>query len=68
MPPLSRVNGSIVEVTHLCRADSLAELASDTPLLSVGVPSQGVLSSEARTQRTLLKWVVQGGWLSEEGT
>ena len=52
--------------TYLSRADGLTELARYAPLLSVGVPAEGMLSPEARTEGTLLKWVHQSDRVPEE--
>ena len=41
----------------LRRADGLAELAGDTALLTGGITAQGVLTTETRGNRTLLKGV-----------
>lgn len=51
---------------HLGWADGLAELAGDAALLPGRVPAQRMLATEARAQWALLKWVVDGGWLSEQ--
>lgn len=42
----------------LCRADGLAQLASDTTLFTCGVPTEGVLSTETGGNRTLLEGIV----------
>src|SRR3546814_14100869 len=43
----------------LRRADRLAELAGNAPLLAVGIAAQRVLAAEARAERPLLVGVVQ---------
>jgi len=43
---------------HLGGTDGLAQLARDAPLLPAGVAPQGVLSAEARAERTLLERIV----------
>ena len=53
---------------RLGRTNGLAQLARDTPLLSVGIPPQGVFPTETRADRSLLEGVVEGGGLAEEGT
>ena len=52
----------------LGRADSLTELTSYTPLLSIRVAPQGMFPTETGTDWSLLKRVIQSGWLTEEGT
>ena len=52
----------------LCWTHSLAQLACNAPLLPIGVPPQGVFPSEPWADGTLLKGIVQGDRLSEEGT
>ena len=54
--------------TYLCRADGLTQLAGDAALLPIRVPPQCVLATEPGAQGTLLKRVVDGGRLPEEGT
>lgn len=51
---------------HLRRADGLAELAGDAPLLARGVAAQRVLPPEAGAQWALLEGVVDGGRLTEQ--
>jgi len=53
--------------SHLGWADGFTELARDAALLSIGVPSKSMLSSEPRAEGPLLKGVVECRWLSKEG-
>src|SRR6478609_7912131 len=50
-PVLARLG---VDGDRLRRADRLAELAGDAPLLAVGIAAQRVLAAEPRRQRPLL--------------
>mmetsp|Transcript_39253 Transcript_39253/g.93942 ORF Transcript_39253/g.93942 Transcript_39253/m.93942 type:complete len:241 (+) Transcript_39253:181-903(+) len=50
----------------LRRADGLAQLARDAPLVAARVASQRVLASEARREVSLLEGVVDGGLLLEQ--
>ena len=49
-----------VDGDGLCGTGRLAELAGDAPLVSGGVPAQGVLATEAGAQISLLEGVVDG--------
>jgi hypothetical protein len=57
-------------ITHLCGAHSLTELACDAALLSCGVAAQDVLATEAWADGSLLKGVVDlrevGGWVGRD--
>lgn len=53
---------------HLSRADGLTQLTGDAALLSIGVATEGVLSTEAGRQRSLLKRVVDSGRFTEQVT
>jgi len=46
--------------------NSLAQLAGDASLLTRRISSQSMLSSEARTERSLLEGVVDRDWLRKE--
>lgn len=52
--------------TNLCRTNGFAKLACDAPFLAWGVPPEGVLATEPGAQRSLLEWIVDGGWLLKD--
>ena len=52
----------------LRRTNGLTQFACNTPLLSIWIAPEGVLAAETGANGTLLKWIVDGGWLTEEGT
>lgn len=52
----------------LSRTNGLTQLTCNAPLLPIWVAPQGMLTTEPRADRTLLKRIVQCHWLSEEGT
>ena len=62
------LQSTTIHDTYLSRTDSLTQLAGNASFLSVGVSSQSMLSPESRAQWSLLKWIVDGCWFSEEGT
>ena len=64
---LATCNRRAQHVTHLSGTDGLTEFAGDAPLLSVGVPTEGVFPTEAGTEWTLLKGVHQSDRFPEEG-
>ena len=50
----------------LSRANGLTELAGDAALLTRGIATKGVLATEARAERSLLKRIVDGVlWLED---
>src|ERR1700751_4185657 len=51
---------------RLGRTDRLAQLAGDAALLAVGIAAQRVLAAEARRDRVLLEWIVDGRLRPEE--
>lgn len=52
----------------LGRTNGLAQFARNAPFLPIGVTPQHMLATETRADRTLLEWIIQGNWFSEEGT
>ena len=54
------LNVAVVLSEYLSRANGLAELARNAPLLPSRVPPQGVLPTEAGAQRSLLEGIVDG--------
>ena len=53
---------------RLCWADRLAQLARNTALFASCISAERMLATEARTQCTLLIWIVQGDlFLPEHG-
>merc|ERR1719494_491797 len=53
---------------RLSWTDSFTQLASDASLLSIRVPSQGMLSTKARTERSFLERIVQCGRFTKQVT
>lgn len=51
---------------YLRRTNGLAELARNTALLAVWIAAKRVLAAKARTERSLLKRIVDGGGLAKE--
>lgn len=51
---------------YLCRTNSFTEFAGDASLLTGGVAPQSMLPTKPGTEGTLLKGVVDGGWLLED--
>ena len=61
-------DASMCGTPHLGWADSFTKLASDAALLPIGIPPEGMLSSEPGAEGSLLKGVVECCRLSKEGT
>lgn len=51
---------------RLSWTNCLAQLASDTTLLTAGITTQSVFATESRTQRSLFEWIVDCGWFFED--
>lgn len=62
------IKGTVCVCVYLSRADSLTKLTGNAALLSVRIAAEGVLPTKAGRQRTLLKWVVDGGRFTEQIT
>jgi hypothetical protein len=50
----------------LCWADCFAKLASDATFFTARVTTKCMFATETRAQRSLLEWVIDGGWFFED--